>query len=183
MNGPAPAIPETTRDPAAPGRPVRRILLILACVVAAGAFAVLVGWDIRGWFESLWDTLASISTAYLVAAVIVMTVKATATAYAWYTILRYAYPGEVRFRVVWAAYATCVGLNSILPANLGTIVMFVMLTTVIVSATFAGMLEGFAVQKIFFTVAGSSSTSTSSSRFRARSTSRSSGSRTIRGRP
>jgi uncharacterized membrane protein YbhN (UPF0104 family) len=134
--------------------PVRRIVLIVACIVSAGAFAVLVGWDIRGWFESLWDTLSTISTAHLVGAVIAMTVKTTATAFAWYTILRYAYPGEVRFRVVYAAYSVCVALNMVLPANLGTIVMFVMLTTVIASATFAGMLGGFAVQKIFFTLAG-----------------------------
>ena len=34
------------------------------------------------------------------------------------------------------------------------VVMFVMLTTVIVSATFAGMIGGFLVEKIFFTLAG-----------------------------
>jgi uncharacterized membrane protein YbhN (UPF0104 family) len=45
-------------------------------------------------------------------------------------------------------------MNNVLPANLGTIVMFVMLTTVIASATFAGMLGGFTVQKIFFVLAG-----------------------------
>jgi uncharacterized membrane protein YbhN (UPF0104 family) len=83
-----------------------------------------------------------------------MTLKTTATAYAWYAILRYAYPGEVQFRIVLAAYATCVALNNVLPANLGTIVMFIMLTTVITSATFAGMIGGFLVQKIFFTIAG-----------------------------
>ena len=134
--------------------PVRRILFIVACILATGAFAVLVGWDIRGWFSDLWDTITSISTGHLVAALIATTVKTTATAFAWYTILRYAYPGEVRFRIVFAAYATCVGLNAILPANLGTIVMFVMLTSLIASATFAGMFGGFAVQKIFFTLAG-----------------------------
>jgi uncharacterized membrane protein YbhN (UPF0104 family) len=134
--------------------PLRRIALIVACIVSAGAFAVLVGWDIRGWFESLWDTITTISPADLVAAVIAMTLQTTATAFAWFTILRYAYPGEVRFRVVLAAYSVCVALNMILPANLGSIVMFVMLTTVIASATFAGMLGGFAVQKIFFTLAG-----------------------------
>jgi uncharacterized membrane protein YbhN (UPF0104 family) len=89
----------------------------------------------------------------VVAGILLMTLKTTATAYAWYTILRYAYPGEVAFRIVLAAYATCVALNNILPANLGTIVMFMMLTTVIASATFAGMFGGFLVQKIFFTVA------------------------------
>ena len=82
-----------------------------------------------------------------------MTVQTTATAYAWYTILRFAYPGEVSFRIVWAAYAACVALNNVLPANLGTFVMFVMLTTLIASATFLGLVAGFMVQKIFFVLA------------------------------
>jgi uncharacterized membrane protein YbhN (UPF0104 family) len=133
--------------------PIRRIMFIAACVVAAGAFAVLLGWDIRGWFERLWDTITTISAEYIVAGVVAETVKTTATAYAWYAILVYAYPREVRWRQVWAAYAACVALNFILPANLGTIVMFIMLTTVIASATFAGMIGGFLVQKIFFTLA------------------------------
>ena len=135
------------------GHPIRRILCIVAFVVAAGALASLLGWDIRGWFERLWDTLSTISAEYIVAAIIAQTVKTTATAFAWYSILRYAYAGEVRFQQVFAAYAACVGLNCVLPANLGTIVMFIMLTTVIASATFAGMIGGFLVQKIFFTLA------------------------------
>jgi uncharacterized membrane protein YbhN (UPF0104 family) len=138
----------------AEGHPIRRIVVILAFAVAAGALANLLGWDIRGWFERLWDTITTISAAYIVAGIVAETVKTTATAYAWYAILRYAYPEEVRFRQVFAAYAACVALNFILPANLGTIVMFVMLTTVIVSATFAGMVGGFLVEKIFFTLAG-----------------------------
>ena len=137
----------------AKGHPIRRIVVIVAFVVAAGALATLLGWDIRGWFDRLWDTITTISTEYIVAGIVAETVKTTATAYAWYAILTYAYPGEVRFRQVFAAYAACVALNFVLPANLGTIVMFVMLTTVIASATFAGMIGGFLVQKIFFTLA------------------------------
>jgi uncharacterized membrane protein YbhN (UPF0104 family) len=144
---------DSTSGEAAKGGRARRILLIVASVVVAGALASLFGWDVRGWISDLWDTISTISIEYVVAAVIAATVKTTATAYAWYWILRYAYPGEVRFRVVWAAYAVCVALNSVLPANLGTIVMFVMLTSVIASATFAGLVGGFVVQKIFFTIA------------------------------
>jgi uncharacterized membrane protein YbhN (UPF0104 family) len=148
------ALPGDAAEPAVDrGHPVQRIVFIIAAILAAGALASLAGWDIRAWFEGLWDTLTSIDTQYVVAAILLVTFKTTATAYAWYTILRYAYPGEVRFRHVYAGYATCVGLNNILPANLGTIVMFVMLTTVIASATFAGMIGGFLVQKIFFTIA------------------------------
>ena len=132
---------------------VRRILVILASVVVAGALASLFGWDVRGWFGDVWDTISTIEIQYIVAAVIAGTVKTTATAYAWYWILRYAYPGEVAFRVVWAAYAVCVALNAILPANLGTVVMFVMLTSVVASATVSGLVGAFLVQKIFFTVA------------------------------
>ena len=145
-------------DRAAPEPPeahaVRRILFIVAFVIASGALASLLGWDIRGWFESLWDTLTTISAEYVIGGIAALTVQTTATAYAWYAILRYAYPGQVRFRQVFAASAACVALNNVLPANFGTIVMFVMLTTVIVSATLAGLLGGFAVEKIFFTLAG-----------------------------
>ncbi len=137
-----------------PGHPVRRILIIVGIVICVAAFASLVGWDIRGWFKDLWDTLTGISVEYIIGAVIAVTVQTTATAFAWYSILRYAYPGEVRWMPVYAAYAACVAMNNFLPANLGTIVMFVMLITLIASATFAGMLGGFVVQKIFFTVAG-----------------------------
>jgi hypothetical protein len=52
-----------------PGRSVRRILIILGLLVVGGAFATLVGWDIRGWFSDLWDTLTSISAAYIIAAI------------------------------------------------------------------------------------------------------------------
>ena len=138
----------------APGDPVRRILIIVGSVICGAAFASLVGWDFRDWFSDLWGTLTSISVEYVVAAVFALTVQTTATAFAWFAILRYAYVGEVRWTQVWAAYAACVAMNNVLPANLGTIVMLVMLTTVIASATFAGMLGGFMVQKIFFVVAG-----------------------------
>jgi len=132
---------------------VKRILLIVLAVIVMGAFANLVGWGIRSWFKDLWDTITTIPAGHLVASILIMTLQTTATAYAWYTILRFAYPHEVRFRIVYASYAACVALNNILPANLGTIVMFVMLTTLIASATFGGIVTGFLVEKIFFTVA------------------------------
>jgi len=144
------------QEPAAPAtaHPLQRILFIVAFTIAAGGLASLLGWDIRGWFEQVWDTLRTIAVGYIVAGVVALTVQTAATAYAWYAILRYGYPGELRWRQMLAAYAACVALNNVLPANLGTIVMFVMLTTLMPSATFAGLLGGFAVEKIFFTVAG-----------------------------
>jgi hypothetical protein len=109
-------------------------------------------------------------------------VQTTATAFAWFSILRYAYGDEVRWMQVYAAYAACVGMNNVLPANLGTFVMFIMLTTVIASATFAGMIGGFLVEKIFFTLAGAFVYLYLFLSVPARSTSTSPGSRSTRGR-
>jgi uncharacterized membrane protein YbhN (UPF0104 family) len=45
-------------------------------------------------------------------------------------------------------------LNGILPANLGTLTLLLMLTATIAGATFSGVLGAYVVQKIFFTLAG-----------------------------
>jgi uncharacterized membrane protein YbhN (UPF0104 family) len=139
-----------------PRRPSWQRLLFGAVVVVVGAaLANLLGWDIRGWFEELWNTLTTISTEYIVAACVLLSVQTAATAYAWYSILRYAYPnGGVRPREVLAAYAASVALNGILPANLGTLMLLLMFPMFIVGASFMGVLGGYAVEKIFFTVIG-----------------------------
>ena len=123
-------------------------------LVVIGALANLLGWNVRGWVDQVWDTMTTISTASLVAAILVKTLGTTATAFAWYSILRYGYPGEVRWLHVLAAYAASVALNGILPANLGTLVFLIMLTQLIASASFVGILGAYGVEKIFFCVIG-----------------------------
>jgi uncharacterized membrane protein YbhN (UPF0104 family) len=72
---------------------------------------------------------------------------------AWLTILRGAFPDtDIPFRPVLASYAVAVALNSFLPANIGSLVMLLMFTTLIASATFAAVLSAFIVQKIPFSV-------------------------------
>jgi uncharacterized membrane protein YbhN (UPF0104 family) len=82
-----------------------------------------------------------------------MIVQTSATAYAWYSILHFAYPERTRWKDVLAAYAVSVGLNTILPANLGTLVFLIMMAGLL-SISFAAILGAYAVEKIFFTVAG-----------------------------
>ena len=60
----------------------------------------------------------------------------------------------MRWLDIFACYAASVALNGILPANLGTLVMLLMFTTIIASATFAAILGAYAVQKIFYTLIG-----------------------------
>ncbi len=149
----------TVAAPVAAAEPKRRFrfkrLLVGALIILViGAFANLVGWDLRGWFSDLWDTISGISLGYLIAGVTLKTVQTSLTAFGWYSILRFAYGDAVRWRDIWACYAASVALNGILPANIGTLVMLLMFTAIIAGATFAAILGGYAVQKIFFTVIG-----------------------------
>jgi uncharacterized membrane protein YbhN (UPF0104 family) len=150
----------TTAAPAAaaetPKRRFRfkRLLVFALIILVIGAFANLVGWDLRGWFSNLWDTISTISVGSLIAGVTLKTVQTSLTAFGWYSILRFAYGDAVRWRDIWACYAASVALNGILPANIGTLVMLLMFTAIIPRATFAAVLGGYAVQKIFFTVIG-----------------------------
>jgi uncharacterized membrane protein YbhN (UPF0104 family) len=133
---------------------IRRLLLFILIVLVIGAAANLLGWDLRGWFSNLWDTISEISLGYLVAGVTLKTVQTSLTAFGWYSILRFAYGDAVRWREIWACYAASVALNGILPANIGTLVMLLMFTAIIARATFAAILGAYAVQKIFFTLIG-----------------------------
>jgi uncharacterized membrane protein YbhN (UPF0104 family) len=132
----------------------RPLLIGALVIVMVAAAATLFGWDLSGWFKHVWNTITTISLGYLLAGIVLITVQTTAAAVAWYSILRYAYPGQVRWVQVWACYATAVALNFVLPANIGTLVMLLMFTTIIVAASFTGILAGYVVQKVFFTTIG-----------------------------
>jgi uncharacterized membrane protein YbhN (UPF0104 family) len=133
----------------------KRWLFGILLIVVIGALADLLGWNIRGWFKELWDTITTISIEYVVGACVLLIVQTTTTAYAWFSILRYGYPDAgVRWREVWAAYAASVALNGVLPANLGTLMMLLMFISFISGATFAGVIGGYAVEKIFYTLIG-----------------------------
>src|SRR5512132_2267930 len=132
---------------------LRRLLIWAVLIVVIGAAADLLGWNIRDWFSNLWDTLSTISLGYIIAGIALKTVQTTLTAFAWFAILRYAYP-TTSFKVVLACYATSVALNGFLPANIGTFVMLLMFTAIIAGATFSGVLGAYVVEKIFFTLSG-----------------------------
>jgi uncharacterized membrane protein YbhN (UPF0104 family) len=147
-----------TEAASAPGRGrahLQRLLIGALVIVVIGAAATLFGWDISGWFKHVGSTITSISLGYLLAAIVLITVQTTTTAYAWYAILRFAYPdSNVRWREILACYAAAVALNFVLPANLGSLAMILMFTTIIAAATFAGILAGYVAQKLFYTLIG-----------------------------
>lgn len=133
----------------------RRILIGALILVVLGAGATLFGWNIEAWFRHIWNTITTIPLGSLIGAIVLITLQTTLVGYSWYSILRYGYPrSEVRFVQVLACYAAAVALNWVLPANLGTLAMLLMFTTIVAAATFAGVLAGMVVEKIFFTIIG-----------------------------
>jgi uncharacterized membrane protein YbhN (UPF0104 family) len=112
------------------------------------------GVDVIGWLQDLWDQIKAIPVGYIIAALFFQSGQTLLAGLSYYGILRAAYPGQVEFWPIVTAYAAGVAMNNFLPANIGTFATLVMFAAIIPSATFAGALAAYFVQKIFFTIAG-----------------------------
>jgi uncharacterized membrane protein YbhN (UPF0104 family) len=124
--------------------------------VGGSALAVyvldLLGIPVDDWIAELFDKLGEIPLWAIVAGVLLQTANTALAALAWFGILRATPLAGVKYRIVLAAYATSVALNSFLPANIGTWVMLLMFAALFAGATFPMMVSGIIVQKIPFTV-------------------------------
>jgi len=135
----------------------RRLIKIGGWLVGIAALLLvlnLLGIDVGDWLQDLWQQIKDVPAGYIVAALIFQTGQTLLAGLSYYGILRAAYPGEVEFWPIVTAYAVGVAMNNFLPANIGTFVTLLMFVALIPSATFAGSLAAYLVQKIFFTIAG-----------------------------
>ena len=135
----------------------KRLLKVGGWIVGIAIVVVLLnvlGIDVVGWLQDLWDEIKDIPARYLVAALTLQTGQTVFAGLSYYGILRVAYPGQVEFWPIVTAYAVGVAMNNFLPANIGTFATLVMFTAIIPACTFPGALAAYLVQKIFFTVAG-----------------------------
>ena len=113
----------------------------------------LLGIPVSDWIRDLFKKVREVPAWAVVAGVVLQTLQTTLAAVAWHTILRAAYPkAEVSLRLVVATYALAVAMNSFLPANIGTWVMLIMLSSLIAGATLASVISGYAVEKIPFSI-------------------------------
>jgi uncharacterized membrane protein YbhN (UPF0104 family) len=133
-----------------------RILKVLGWIAAVALVLGgldLLGVDVWGWIAGLWDTVQSVSGWYLIAGAGLRTAQTAFISVAWLFILRAAYPhAHIPFAPVFAANAVGTGLDAVLPASLGTVVMLLMFVAIIPGATLVGVTAAFAVEKIFFAV-------------------------------
>jgi uncharacterized membrane protein YbhN (UPF0104 family) len=135
----------------------RRLVKVGAWLVGIALLVVvlqLLGVDVVGWLEDLWDQIRDIPAGYLAAGLVFQTGQTFFAGLSYYGILRAAYPGQVQLWSIVTAYAVGVAMNNFLPANIGTFVTLVMFVAIIPAATFAGSIAAYLVQKIFFTIAG-----------------------------
>jgi uncharacterized membrane protein YbhN (UPF0104 family) len=114
----------------------------------------LLGIDVGDWLQDLWRQIKEVPAGYIVAALVFQTGQTLLAGLSYYGILRAAYPDEVQLWPIVTAYAVGVAMNNFLPANIGTFVTLLMFVALIPSATFAGSIAAYLVQKIFFTIAG-----------------------------
>jgi uncharacterized membrane protein YbhN (UPF0104 family) len=135
---------------------VARLIRIAVWVVGVAALILvldLLGIPVSDWIRDLFKKIREVPAWAVLAGILLQSAQTTFAAVAWLTILRAAFPrAKVTFRLVLASYAVSVAMNGFLPANIGTLVMLIMFTTVIAGATFAAIFSGYLVQKIPFSV-------------------------------
>ena len=141
------------------GDPSRKRRLVKVVVWLVGIAVVIVllnllGIDILGWLQDLWDQIKDVPPGYIVTALLFQTGQTVFAGVSYYGILGAAYPGEVQLAPIVTAYAVGVAMNNFLPANIGTFVTLLMFVAIIPSCAFPGALAAYLVQKIFFTIAG-----------------------------
>jgi uncharacterized membrane protein YbhN (UPF0104 family) len=118
-------------------------------ILILGLFGIPVG----EWIRDLFKKIREVPAWAVVGGIVLQSAQTTLAAVAWLTILRAAFPrAGITFRLVLASYAVSVAMNSFLPANIGTLVMMIMFTSVIAGATFTAIFSGYLVQKIPFSV-------------------------------
>jgi uncharacterized membrane protein YbhN (UPF0104 family) len=135
---------------------LRRVLRILAWLAGIALLLFVLdelGVPVSDWIRDFFDQLRAVPVSAIAGGIALDTVQTVCVALAWLTVLRAAFPEtKLPFRPVLASYAVAVALNSFLPANIGSLVMLLMFTTLIASATFAAVLSGLIAQKIPFSV-------------------------------
>ncbi len=134
-------------------RRLTRIAIWIGAVAALIFVLNLLGVPAGDWIRELLRKVRDVPAWAVVAGVLLETAQTSLAALAWYGILRAALPrARVSYRLILACYAVAVALNTFLPANLGTWVMLLMFTTLLVGATFTLIISAQVIQKIPFSI-------------------------------
>ena len=135
-----------------PARLLRVVLWILVVALLIGVLD-LVGVPVSDWIRDLFRKIREIPAWAVAGGIVLQTINTTLASVAWLTILRAAFPRtQISLRLVLATYAASVAMNSFLPANIGTWVMLIMLSSLIAGATLTSVISGYAIEKVPFSI-------------------------------
>lgn len=127
-----------------------KIVLVVSAVIAIGQ---LIGIDIVGWAEEVWERITSVDPWYIAAACAIKTGQTAFVALGLRNILRASYPDEdISYRFAFGTYTVQVAGNSVLPAKGGTILMLGVWRLSIPRSAFATLVAIVAVNSLFFSV-------------------------------
>ena len=99
--------------------------------------------------ESFWDSLSDITWSALALAIGCHLLKLCCTSRAWRNVLAAAYPEQkVRWRQIFAAYVSGVGINAIIPARAGDVVRVVLAHRAIPGSSYTTVVTSQAVLAI-----------------------------------
>ena len=123
-------------DPSRRSRLVKVVLWLVGLAIAL-VLLNLLGVDVVGWIQDLWDQIKEVPAGYIVAALVFQSGQTVLAGVSYYGILKAAYGDEVTLAPIVTAYAVGVAMNNFLPANIGTLVTLLMFVALIPSCTFA----------------------------------------------
>ncbi len=104
--------------------------------------------------EAFWDYLAAVSLGPLAIAIACHLLKIACTSTAWRNVLAAAYPGvRIRWRSIYAAYLSGIGVNAILPARAGDAVRIFLAHRAIPGSAYATVISSTIVLAIVDSVA------------------------------
>lgn len=131
----------------------RKFLLVVVAVAILVAIGELLGVSIIAWVTETVEKVRKIPPRYIALVCLLKVLESVLTSIGWRNVLQAAFPEErISLRFVLGAYQGGVGLNSITPANAGSLLMLGLFRLRIPGASTAAILSAAVVQGLAFTV-------------------------------
>ena len=103
-----------------------------------------------GAIEAFLSSLAAVSWGPLALGLLLHAAYLTLRSRGWFNALRAAYPAErFRWRNIWAAYVSAVGVNSVVPARPGAVVRLYLTRQTIPRSSYAAIASSFLIEIVF----------------------------------
>lgn len=120
---------------------------------------VPLGSSISSFFDAVGDffgSLSQIGLGSLLLGLLAFTVYLSLRSFAYFNVLRAAYPGEpIQFRRIWGAYIAAYGFNNVVPARGGDVIKLFLVKSSVPNSTYPAVGASFVPEMVFDLTMGS----------------------------